>query len=107
MTAKKAESGAKTVQDLGFEKALERLEDLVAQMESGSLSLEDMIARFEEGQSLVKLCAKRLNEVERKIEVLVKRGDGVAAEPFEAEPDSEEDEADTEASTPHGEGQLF
>jgi exodeoxyribonuclease VII small subunit len=70
---------------LSFEKALERLEKIVSEMESGSMSLEDMIARFEEGQGLIKFCSRKLNEVERKIEILVKKGDEIVTEPFEEE----------------------
>jgi exodeoxyribonuclease VII small subunit len=69
----------------GFEKSLERLEEIVAEMEAGKLSLEDMIARFEEGQALVTQCTKKLNEVEKRIEILLKKEDGsVQAEPFPA-----------------------
>ncbi len=68
-----------------FEQSLERLEELVDQMESGELSLEDMIKHFEEGSQLVEVCTKKLNEVEQKIEKLVKK-DGVLKEvPFEVE----------------------
>ncbi|MBN1670133.1 MAG: exodeoxyribonuclease VII small subunit [Kiritimatiellae bacterium] len=73
--------------ELSFEQALERLEAIVEEMEGGSLSLEKMTAHFEEGQTLVKFCSKKLNEVERKIEILVKKGDGVEAEPFEEQAD--------------------
>ena len=66
-----------------FEKSIERLEAIVKEMEQGTLSLEDMIARFEEGQSLIKSCAKKLNEVEKKVEVLVKKGGEFVAEPFD------------------------
>ncbi|MCK5529329.1 MAG: exodeoxyribonuclease VII small subunit [Kiritimatiellae bacterium] len=66
----------------GFEEAMARLEKIVADMEGGELSLEQMITRFEEGQNLIKSCSKTLNEVERKIEILVKKGDTVVAEPF-------------------------
>lgn len=72
-----------------FEKALERLEKIVGDMENGSLSLDDMVARFEEGQELIGFCGKTLNEVERKIEKLVKKGDKVVAEPFDEEPEKE------------------
>ena len=58
-------------------------------LEGGSLSLEDMIARFEEGQGLIKFCSHKLNEVERRIEILVKKGDEIAAEPFEEQPEEE------------------
>jgi exodeoxyribonuclease VII small subunit len=68
-----------------FEKSLERLETIVGEMEDGKLGLEDMIARFEEGQKLIKFCSIKLNEVERKIELLVKKGDKIETEPFEPE----------------------
>ncbi len=76
----------------GFEKSLARLEKIVEEMEGGSLSLEDMIKRFEEGQGLIKFCSKKLNEVERKIEILVKKGGDTVAEPFEEQPEDEEEE---------------
>jgi len=83
----------------GFEKSLERLEAVVAEMEGGDLSLEDMIKRFEEGQKLIGYCSKQLDEVERKIEKLVKKDNGeVEAVPFEgntpAAPIADEGEAE-------------
>lgn len=66
-----------------FEKALERLETIVGEMESGSLSLEKMMACFEEGTELVKFCTQKLNEVEKKIEILAKKGEEIVSEPFE------------------------
>ena len=74
----------KTDKSQNFEKALERLETLVGEMESGTLSLEKMMACFEEGTALVKFCNQKLNEVEEKIEILAKNGDSVVAEPFES-----------------------
>jgi len=68
-----------------FEKSLERLETIVDEMESGELALEKMIKHFEEGSKLVTLCSKKLTEVEQKIEKLVKKGDGLTEEPFEAD----------------------
>ena len=86
MAAKKANANAADEQPEGapsFEASMERLERIVAEMESGSLSLEQMVKRFEEGQALVALCSKTLNEVERKVEILVKKGGEVEVEPFE------------------------
>jgi exodeoxyribonuclease VII small subunit len=74
-----------------FEKALERLEAIVQEMEGGKLGLEDMITRFEEGHSLVKQCSKTLNEVQKKIEVLVKKGGETVTEDLEEMPGAEED----------------
>jgi len=77
-----------------FEKSLSRLEEIVAEMEDGSLGLEKMIARFEEGRALLKFCTDKLNEVDRKIEVLVQEGDDVTTKPFDdgAKAESEEDD---------------
>ena len=68
----------------GFDEALARLEQIVEQMEAGTLDLDAMVASFEEGQRLIQFCSKKLNEVERRIEVLVKDGAGAdTTEPFE------------------------
>jgi exodeoxyribonuclease VII small subunit len=82
MTAKKTDSGKK---EQSFEAAMERLEKIVDEMEEGKLKLEDMIARFEEGQSLITLCSKKLNEVEKKVEKLVKKGESLSTEAFDAD----------------------
>jgi exodeoxyribonuclease VII small subunit len=68
-----------------FEKSLERLEELVDEMEGGELSLEEMIKHFEEGSKLVGLCSKKLNEVEQKIEKLVKKDGELKEVPFDVE----------------------
>lgn len=66
-----------------FEQALARLESLVKEMEGGTLSLDRMMACFEEGSLLVKVCEAKLNEVEKKIEILVNKGDSQTAKPFD------------------------
>lgn len=94
MAKKKTDEQAVATEEIGFEKALGRLETIVEEMESGTLSLEDMMKRFEEGQALVKLCSGKLNQVERRIEILVKEGDSVTAEPFADSPVPAEDVKD-------------
>ena len=59
-----------------FESALDDLEQVVEQLESGELSLEDSLAAFEKGVGLVKFCNQKLNEVEKRIEMLVKDKEG-------------------------------
>ncbi|TAN38874.1 MAG: exodeoxyribonuclease VII small subunit [Verrucomicrobia bacterium] len=68
-----------------FEKALERVEQIVAEMESGKLTLEKMISHFEEGSKLVKFCSTKLNEVEKKIELLLTKDGQVSTIPFDPE----------------------
>lgn len=74
-------------EDLTFEAAVARLEELVAKMESGSEDLDAMVKSFEEGQALVKFCNEKLSAIERKVELLTKAPNGsVHAEPFPEEP---------------------
>lgn len=69
-----------------FEAALERLEEIVQELERGDLPLEQSLKLFEEGIKLSRICNKRLEEAERKVEILLKDKNGaIKAEPFEEE----------------------
>jgi exodeoxyribonuclease VII small subunit len=73
-------------QALPFEKALERLQEIVEALESGEATLERSLALFEEGVALSRRCNQRLDEAERRLEILVKKsGGGDATEPFAEE----------------------
>lgn len=91
---------------ISFEKALERLEAIVTEMEAGKTGLETMIERFEEGQKLIAICTKRLNEIERRIEILTRKGDGASTEPFDAGI-PEEEEPDGDDAKGKGSPELF
>ncbi len=56
-----------TDKELSFEQAIDRLEDLVEQIESGEVGLEDALARYEQGQELIKRCRGILDKAERRI----------------------------------------
>ena len=62
--------------ELNFETAMDRLEKIVEQMESGELPLEDLIVRYEEGMNLVKVCQERLVSAEQKIEIIARNNAG-------------------------------
>lgn len=49
-----------------FEKALERLEKIVSELESGELSLDEALKRYEEGIRLVQACSKKLETAQKK-----------------------------------------
>lgn len=70
-----AKSELEEFQSLPFEQALEKLEALVAKMETGNLPLEELIRNFEAGSELAKICRGKLDALERKIELLT-RDDG-------------------------------
>src|SRR6476661_4481735 len=70
--------------ELNFEGAMDRLEKIVEQMESGELALEDLIVRYEEGMNLVKICQERLASAEQKIEIITRNSAGkLAVKDFE------------------------
>ncbi|MDB5083142.1 MAG: exodeoxyribonuclease small subunit [Bacilli bacterium] len=68
-----------------FETAMQRLEQIVKQLENGDLSLEDSIERFQEGMKLSKLCRDKLDQAEQKIEMLVAQGDTYVRKTFSPE----------------------
>jgi exodeoxyribonuclease VII small subunit len=68
--AKKPES------PLHFEGAMDRLEEIVEQMESGKMMLEELIVRYEEGMKLVKICQERLASAEQRIEIITRNNAG-------------------------------
>jgi len=69
--------------DFRFEDCLTRLEQIVGQLEAGTLSLEDSLKVFEEGIGLARHCAKYLADAERRIEVLAKDDTGALSQkPF-------------------------
>jgi exodeoxyribonuclease VII small subunit len=57
-------------EELTFDAALERLDAVVARMESGDVGLEEAVELFERGQEYLDYCSKRLEQVERRIEEL-------------------------------------
>ncbi|MFL6519297.1 MAG: exodeoxyribonuclease VII small subunit [Chthoniobacterales bacterium] len=59
-----------------FEGAMDRLEEIVEQMESGKMMLEELIGRYEEGMKLVKVCQERLASAEQRIEIITRNHTG-------------------------------
>ena len=53
--------------EMVFESALARLEEIVKLLENGKAPLSDSLALFEEGVSLVRFCTAELDEAEKKI----------------------------------------
>ncbi len=75
--------------EVKFEKAMERLEDIVDELEKGELDIDKSLQIFEEGIKMSRVCAKKLNEAEQKIEKLTRDQKGeLVEELFPAENDS-------------------
>jgi exodeoxyribonuclease VII small subunit len=62
--------------EISFEEALQQLEGIVEQLESGDASLEEFIALYERGVSLAKFCEGKLNWAAAKIQELAANEDG-------------------------------
>ena len=87
-----------------FETAMQRLEAIVAAMESDELPLEQLIVRYEEGIRLVQLCETKLKAAEKKIEIITRKAQGKPElAPFEPG-DTMPDKA---VSTPREDVSLF
>ena len=73
-------------EEIKFEKALERLEKIVDDLETGNIALDDALKKYEEGVKLSRACQQKLLQAEKKIELLSKNLDGsVKKVPFDAE----------------------
>ena len=59
-----------------FEEAMQRLEEIVRQLEEGELSLDASMEIFEEGMKLIKFCTLKLEEAEKKVTMLVEQDNG-------------------------------
>jgi exodeoxyribonuclease VII small subunit len=73
-----------------FEKALDKLEKIVEELEDGELTLDETIKKFEEGVKLSRLCEKKLSAAQKKVSLLTKDEKGNLKEmPFAPEDDEE------------------
>ena len=61
---------------LTIEQAMERLESLIREMESGQLPLEQLITSYEEGVKLASQCQEKLDAAAKKIQVIAKNSSG-------------------------------
>jgi exodeoxyribonuclease VII small subunit len=71
-----------------FEEAMERLEQIVRDLEEGDLTLEASLKAFEEGMALIKFCSDKLEEAEKKVTLLIRDSGGKHSQvPFKLEED--------------------
>ena len=84
---------ARSKKEHTFEEAMERLESIVARIESDELGLEEQFELFREGMSLARFCDAKLSEVQKSVDIVLKES---AAEwktaAFEAEEEGEDDD---------------
>ena len=77
--------------ELKFEKAIQRLEKIVDDIEKGELDIDKSLEMFEEGIKISRICSKKLNEAEAKIEKLTRNQKGeLITELFPVEDDNDQ-----------------
>ena len=72
---------SKAVPPVSYEAALQELERLVSELESGQMPLDQVLSGYQRGAALLAFCRDRLTEVEQQIEVL----DSGALKPWKPE----------------------
>ena len=73
---------------LNLEKALQDLETIVEELESGDLPLDKAMKKFEDGIKLTRNCQAALKDAEQKVEILLKSvGGDEELEDFEIDED--------------------
>jgi exodeoxyribonuclease VII small subunit len=89
---------------LKFEEAMQRLDAIVAAMESGEIGIEESIARYEEAMALAAHCRQILDQAEQRIQKIQLDAAGKPqAVPFEpplGEPAGEPNEAGEDEGPP-------
>lgn len=68
-----------------FETAVNRLEEITEQLESGEVTLEESMALYTEGMEIAAFCNKKLAEAEKKIKVIKEQNLELIEESFEEE----------------------
>ncbi|MCB1395849.1 MAG: exodeoxyribonuclease VII small subunit [Rhodobacter sp.] len=76
----------KPVSEMSFEEALRELEQVVGQLESGTVDLENSIKIYERGADLKKHCEAKLAQAQARIEqiTLAEGGQPAGTAPFDA-----------------------
>ena len=59
-------------EELSFELAMQRLEEIVGKLEEGDVPLEKAIEYFQKGMELSKLCHDKLQHVEKQMDFILK-----------------------------------
>jgi len=78
----------KKVEEMTYEEAVKRLEEIVSRLEDGEIPLEESLNNFQEGIALSRYCREKLAEIEYRVEYLLKNGEQDTGEYM---PEQEED----------------
>jgi exodeoxyribonuclease VII small subunit len=72
-----------------FEDALEKLENIIREMEAGDMPLDAALKSFEEGIRLIRFCSAKLDETQRRVEQLLEKDNSQQTKNFQDENNDE------------------
>jgi exodeoxyribonuclease VII small subunit len=77
--------------ELTFEQAMDRLEQIVSAMEADRMPLEEMVNAYEEGAGLLKVCRARIDSARQRVEVITQKANSpeLSLSPFQVSEESE------------------
>jgi exodeoxyribonuclease VII small subunit len=64
---------------MSYEKRVERLQEIVGDLEGDGLPLDRALELFEEGIEILRIASEELTLAEGKVQLLIERADGVFA----------------------------
>ena len=70
------------MEEINFEEAMKKLEQITAELEKGDLSLDESVKKFEEGIKISKECNKILEDSEKRINILINNDGNITEENF-------------------------
>lgn len=73
------------MEDLTFEQAMKRLEEIVSKLETGDVPLDQSMTLFEEGTKLSAYLSKLLNTAEQKVTMITAQNGTETEIPFDNE----------------------
>ncbi len=63
------------MENMTYEKAISRLEEIVSKLESNEIPLEDSLTLFQEGIELSKYCDSKLKNIQAKVAEIYENGE--------------------------------
>lgn len=64
------------MKNIDFEKSMERISEILKQLDSSEISLDESLKLYEEGAKLIAACTERLQEAEQTVKKISIQSDG-------------------------------
>jgi len=85
MTVERHDNAGIDPEEMTYEQAVEALEEIIEQIEEGTIGIEESVEAYRRGTALIRRCRAVLDKAEQEIRTLEASADGGDAEP---EPDA-------------------